>query len=398
MSYNFDEIIPRYDTDSMKWNLFEKGVTPMWVADMDFRSPESVSQALKTRAEQGMFGYIFDSTSLREVICERLMRLYQWAVKPEQIVFVPGLVTGMNLVCRSIGQPGDGVIMLTPAYPPFLFTPRNNSRFAQFVQMPVRQEGQFLRYDIDFGAIEAAITSQTKLYLQCNPHNPVGRVYTRAELERFAEICLRHNLTICSDEIHSDLLLNGSRHIPMATLSPEIAEKTITLMAPSKTFNLPGLYTGFAIVPNEELRHTLEAAAFQAGHVSIFGFAAAEAAYRNGQAWLDEVLAYLQGNYHALVKFLQDCLPDVAMAKMEGTYLAWLDVRNTGISLKTNDEYMNKRRLGLNDFFLTRAKVALSVGEGFGRGGEGFLRMNFACPRPLLMDVLERMRAALESR
>lgn len=302
--FDFDTHINRRGTDSVKWTWVDDDVIPMWLADMDFLSPPCVTRALQERVAQGLYGYVFDNKALREVICERMKRLYGWEVTPEQIVFTPGLVTGLNTVSRAVGVPGDGVLMQPPVYAPFLSAPQNNSRFAHFAPLAVRTEGQFLHYEIDFDVFEAAITPQTRMFFLCNPHNPVGRVYSRDELERLAQICLKHDVVICSDEIHADLLFNGRRHIPSASLSPEIANKSITLMAPSKTFNLPGLFCGFAIIPNETLRKQFETASHTAGHVNMFGFVAALAAYQEGQAWLDALLRYLQGNYDYLADTL----------------------------------------------------------------------------------------------
>jgi cystathionine beta-lyase len=237
---------------------------------------------------------------------------------------------------------------------------------------------------IDFDAFEAAITERTRLFILCNPHNPIGRAFRRDELERMAKICLRHNMVICSDEIHCDLLFPESHHVPMATLSPEVADRTITLMAPSKTFNIAGLECSVAIIQNRDLRKKLKAArADCVPEVNIMGYVAALAAYRDGQPWLDELLLYLGANRDVLLQYVQEHLPGIGVSKPEATYLAWLDCRQAGMS-------DNPHR-----FFLQKARVALNDGATFGRGGEGFVRLNFGCPRPLLLDALDKMRAAL---
>jgi cystathionine beta-lyase len=240
------------------------------------------------------------------------------------------------------------------------------------------------RYEVDFDAFEAAITNRTRIFVLCNPHNPVGRVFLREELEQMAEICLRHDIVICSDEIHCDLAFPGYQHIPIASLDPEIGRKTITLIAPSKTFNIAGLHCSIAIIENEALREQYEAAkGGMVPRLDIMGYTAGLAAYQHGQPWLDQVLAYLEANLSYLCGYVEDRLPGISMWRPEGTYLAWLDCRQAGLPGNAHD------------FFLSEAKVALNDGATFGKGGEGFLRLNFGCPRPTLKDALERMEAAL---
>lgn len=385
MKYNFDQVPELRNTDSAKWHYVDEGALPMWVAVMDFKVPQPVIDAVKARADQGIFGYVADPTELREVLVDRMRQLYNWVIKPEELVFIQGVIAGITGTLRAVGKPGDGVLMTTPVYGPFHFLPGANGRFGNKTQLLVRQTGQMLEYEIDFDAFEAAITDQTSAFLLCNPHNPVGRVFTHAELERLAEICLRHNVTICSDEIHCDLLLNGAKHIPIASLSPEVAAKTVTLMAPSKTFNLAGMVSAFAIIQDEELRKQFQQSLAGTGHVNVMGYVSALAAYRDSQEWLDQVLAYLQGNYDFLVSYVEECLPQVRMAKMEGTYLAWLDFN--GLSIEGAPA----------DFCKQVAKVAMNDGAWFGRGGEGFVRLNFACPRSMLQESLDRIRAAVET-
>jgi cystathionine beta-lyase len=383
MTFNFDEIIERRRVNSAKWALYDEDVLPMWVADMDFRSPEPVIRALHERVDQGTFGYEMGSRELSEVIVERVARRYDWTITPDDIVYMPGLVGGINISVKAMCQPGDGVLMKTPVYGPFLTAPAAQSCFANMVELTAVKNERDLYYEIDFDAFEAAITKQTTLFLLCNPHNPVGRVYTRDELTRMADICLKHDVVICSDEIHCDLLLDGNRHIPTAALSPEIADKTITLMAASKTYNIAGFGTGFAIVQNADLREKVRQASAGFGHPPGLGFTASLAAYREGQSWLDAVLIYLQNNRDFVRDYVETKLPNITMARMEGTYLAWLDCREAGISGTPAD------------FFLEKAKVALNDGAWFGRGGEGFVRLNFGAPRALVNEALERMQAAL---
>ena len=381
MTHHFDEIIERRGTDSFKWQHYGRDVLPLWVADMDFRSPEPVVRALRERAEHGVFGYAMAPDELREVLVARLARLYGWQVPPEALVFLPGVVMGTNLAAHAVGGPGDGVLIQTPVYPPFLSIAPNTGRTPQSMELTRGENGD---YTIDYAAFDAAFTDRTRLFVLCNPHNPVGRVLRRDELECLAEICLRHDTVICSDEIHCDLLFQGQQHLPIAALAPEIGDRTITLMAPSKTFNVAGLVCSFAVVTNRALRKRFQAA--HAGLVSLvnlMGYTAALAAYRDGQTWLDELLAYLEGNRDLLYEYVNTQLPGVRMSKPEGTYLAWLDCRGAGIQ---DNPYA---------FFLKEACVALNDGATFGAGGEGFVRLNFGCPRAVLAEALECMRAAL---
>lgn len=384
MQFNFDEVVERRATDSAKWHHYGEEVLPMWVADMDFRSPEAVLQALHQRIEHGVFGYGLDSPELKETLCERLARLHQWQITPEDIVFLPGLVCGINVVSRALGSPGDGVLINTPVYPPFLSGPMNQDRSLHIAELAVERNRQRLHYLVDFDAFGAAIQPNTAFFLLCNPHNPVGRAYTRAELLQMSDLCLKHNLIICSDEIHCDLLLDGTIHLPLATLDAELADRCITLMAPSKSYNLPGLGCSFAIVQNAELRKkVLKASAGIVPHVNLLGYVAANAAYREGDAWLNALRAYLTINRNRVLEFVERHLPNVAVTVPEATYLAWLDLR--ALKLPGNAQKL----------LLDQGKVALVDGGGFGQGGAGFVRLNFGCPRSLLEEGLARIRQVL---
>jgi cysteine-S-conjugate beta-lyase len=381
MRYDFDQVIERRSTDSNKWQRYGDDVIPLWVADMDFVSAEPIVQALHQRVDHRIFGYTRPTQELRRAIQERLKRLYGWEIQEEEIIFLPGLVTGLNVAYHAFSHPGDEVLVQPPVYFHFVHDPVMHGRVINDPPLVQRED----TYEIDFDAFESSITHQTRIFLFCNPHNPVGRVYTRKELERIAEICLRHHLILCSDEIHCDLLYPGYRHIPIAALGPEAVHQTVTLMAPSKTFNVAGLHCGFVIVQNPRLRKLWET--FCHGlipGVNIMGHVAALAGYRDGQEWLDQVLPYLQANRDFLAGFLKKMLPSIRMTKMEATYLAWLDCRDAGI-------------LGNpSDFFLRKARVALNDGSEFGKGGEGFVRLNFACPRKTLEEALDRMVEALK--
>jgi len=381
MPYDFDTVIDRRRSDSTKWNVYPEGVLPLWTADMDFCVPEPVVSALRARAEHGVFGYCTEPTELRALLVERLARLYGWQVEPEWIIFQTGVLVSFQEVCRVAAGPADGVLVQPPVYPPIYGAPAHNGSIHQ--EAPLRRLANGT-YDIDVDAFEAAITNRTRVFILCNPHNPVGRVYTRRELERLAEICLRHDVLICADEIHCDLLAPGVTHTPIASMAPEIARRSVTLMAPSKTFNVPGLRFSFAVVPDPELRRRLvKPYAADFSDVNNFGLAAATAAYRDGQPWLDALLAYLAGNRDAVVDFVRRELPGITVVAPEATYLAWLDCRERGLP---GSAYR---------FFLDRARVALSDGPAFGTGGEGFVRLNFGCPRATLMEALGRMKTAL---
>ena len=381
MTYDFDGRTNRRRSDSLKWNQYDDDVLPMWVADMDFRAPDPVIRAMHERVDHGVFGYGWVPPDLGEVIVERLQRLYDWQVSPQELVFLPGAVTSFNLVCHAMGAPGDGVLMQTPIYFPMLWAPSGAGLTNDEMELTRVPDGS---YAIEFGLFERAITDRTRIFMLCNPHNPIGRVFRREELEQMAEICLRHDILICSDEIHCDLVFQGSRHVPIATLAPEVADRTITLMAPSKTFNLPGLKCSVAIVQNAELRKKLQDTHMGLVHgVNVMGVAAAVAAYREGQPWLDELLRYLEANLDLLVEYAGAHLPGISMSRPEATYLAWLSCHEAGIPGKPDE------------FFLNEARVAFNDGAIFGRGGEGFVRLNFGCRRSMLAEALDRMKNAL---
>jgi cystathionine beta-lyase len=384
MAHDFDRVIERRGTGSSKWFRYPPDVIPLWVADMDFPSPEAVVRALRERVEHGVFGYghQLEVTDLSEVFADRLHKRYGWRVSPEALVLLPGVIPGFNVACRMLASPGEGIAMQTPLYPPLLRVPGNVG--LRFDEVPLAENAAG-RYAVDLEAFAAAVRPDTRIALLCNPHNPVGRVFTRAELTGLAEICLENGVAIVSDEIHCDLVFSGHRHLPIASLDPAIADQTITLMAPSKTFNLAGLKTALAIIPNKTLREGFVAARLDLVQAAnILGYTAALAAYRDGQPWLDDLLRYLEANRDFLTGYVAERLPGVSMVPPEGTYLAWLDCRAAG--LPGDDPFT---------FFLERAKVALNDGATFGARGQGFVRLNFGCPRSQLEQGLERMREAL---
>ncbi len=349
----------------------------MWVADMDFRAPQAVIDALRRHVEQGIFGYTHPSDDLVGAVRETLAREYQWEVRPEWIVWLPGLVAGLNVACKAVGTAHDEVLTSVPVYPPFLSAPGHAVR--RIVTVPLaRRDGAWA---LDIERLEAAITPHTRLFALCNPHNPVGRAYTRGELAAIGELCERHNLVVCADEIHCQLILDEDKvHVPFATLDPALASRTITLMAPSKTFNIPGLGCAFAVISDTALRSAFQAAADgMVPHVNALGYTAAHAAYRHGAPWHQALLRYLRGNRAVLTEMLA-AMPGLDVSPIEATYLAWIDARGIG----TENPVALFERFG----------VGLSDGAPF--GSPGFVRLNFGCPRSRLIEGLTRMRRALE--
>jgi cystathionine beta-lyase len=375
----FDRVVDRRATNSLKWDRYaDRDVVPMWVADMDFRAPEPIREALRKCLAHGVFGYARPSGGLEEAVCRALEARHGWKVSPPWIVWLPGVVPGLNAACRAVGDPGDEVLTVVPIYPPFFTAPGNAER--AIITLPLSGDGD--RWHLDTDRLRACLTPRTRLLLLSSPHNPTGRVFTRSELEALLEVCEEHDLVICADEIHCDLLLEPeARHVPMASLGPGAAARTITLMAPSKTFNIPGLGCSFAVIPAEGLRQRFrQAMAGFVPSVNLFGLAAAEAAYGSPACWewLDDLRAYLRGNRDTTMAALKRMAP-LAARPPEATYLAWIDARAL--------QPLHPAR------FFEDHGVGLSDGAEF--GAPGFLRLNFGCPRSTLEMGLERMRQAL---
>ena len=361
---DFDRVIDRRQTASLKWELYkDRDVLPMWVADMDFAAPPCVLEALQERLDHQVLAYTVPPHSLVEAVIERMDQLYGWQIKPHWIVWLPGLVVGLNLACRSVGQSQDEVLTFTPIYPPFLSAPGFSDR--QLVKVPLAKDGD--RAVIDLDRFKASLTERSRLLLLCHPHNPVGRSFSADEIRALAEICLERNVTICSDEVHCDLILDDVPHVPTATLSPEIEHQTMTLLSPSKTFNVPGLDCAFAIIPNDTLRRQFsQVRRGVVPYVNLFGYCAAEAAYRHGEPWRQELIQYLRGN-RDLVEQTLATISNLSMNHIEATYLAWIDARQLDVP--------NPHR------FFEDAGVGLSNGKDF--DAEGFVRLNFGCPRSI---------------
>ncbi len=384
--YNFDEIIDRSGHHSAKWGAVADDCLPMWVADMDFRSPPSAIEAMIERARHGVFGYTLDPPKLKEVVVERMSRLYNWEITPEDVLFSPGMVLALCATCSGFGEPGDSVLIQTPVYGSFFKAVRANRKFTANINMEyVADDGQTFHYENDYDEFEmVARDPRTSIHMQCNPQNPAGFLYSRTELERVAEICLRHKLLIVADEIHSDLILEGA-HIPIATLSDEVAQNTLTMIAPSKTYNLAGMACSVLIAQNQEIRETT-AAALQgiSAHVNIMGYEAAYGAYSEGDEWLRQLLAYLKDNRDFAIQYIREHIPQIKTTIPQSTYLLWMDMR--GLPIEGD----------VVDFCQDRAGVAPSPGEFFGDAGNGFVRLNFGCPRAILEQGLDRLKAAVD--
>jgi len=370
---DFDRIIERRGTSSTKWNKYAgRDILPLWVADMDFASPPGVRAALHARIEHGVFGYTDPPASLVEALQAYALQHYGWRLEPDWFVWLPGLVQGLNLACRAVGQAGDAVLTATPVYPPFLRAPGLAQR--ELMTVPLVHRGP--DWGWDFAALEAAIVPRTRLLLLCYPHNPVGRVWSGEELARLITIARRHNLIVCSDEIHCDLVLEpGVRHTPLARFDPEFAHRTITLLAPSKTWNLPGLGCSLALIPDPALRRRFcREMAGLVPSVNVLGFAAAEAAYRDDGTWRDALLTYLRRNREVLREWFADA-QRLKWTVPEATYLAWIDAR----AIDSQNPLPRFEALG----------VGLSDGRDF--GFPGYLRLNFGCRRALLEQALQRL-------
>lgn len=383
MSFDFDTAIDRRNTGSNKWSRYPADVLPMWVADMDFAVAPEIVAALQRRIAHPIFGYGAARDELRATIVAMLERMYGWSVSPEALVFLPGVEPGFNMALNAFLKSGDGVVVQTPMYRPILVAPGHWGMRRIDVQLQGGGDGA---YRTDLAALGRAL-DQAKALLFCNPHNPTGKVFARDELVAIAAACAARDVLIVSDEIHCDLLFDGRRHIPIAALSPEIASRTITLMSASKTFNVAGLKTAFAIVPDASLRERYAAA--RLGMVdsnNVIGLEATQAAFAHGEEWRQALIAYLQANRDWLAEAVATRLPGIKMRKPEGTFLAWLDCGALGLGAD------------LAKFFVEHAKVGMSAGTEFGESGRDFMRLNFGCTRATLEDGVARIEKALKSR
>ena len=384
---NLDQVIDRRGTASLKWDFQkrlagEEGLLPLWVADMDFPAPRQVRAALRRRVRHGVFGYTREPESWFEAASAWTRSRHGWDLSREWLLACPGVVPAVNLAILAFTAPGERVVIQPPVYYPFAAGIRNNGR--EVLENPLAlKDGA---YGLDLEHLERSVDERTRLLILCSPHNPVARVWRKEELQGLAEVCLRRGLVVVSDEIHCDLVLPGHRHLPTAALSGEVARRTVTLLSPTKTFNLAGLGGSLAVIPDPGLRRRFRAAkeALWTGVANACSVVAAEAAWRHGARWLERVLAYVAGNHRFLTDYLATRLPAARVFPLEGTYLAWLDFRALGFS----DGELKER-------ILRRARVWLDDGPMFGTGGEGFQRLNLACPRAVLREALERLAPAL---
>jgi cystathionine beta-lyase len=382
---DFDRVIERRGTHATKWDMTAKlsGITaadaiPMWVADMDFAAPPGVTQALAATVDRGVHGYYADTGSWAEALTDWLALRHGLSIKPEWVSPTPGVVSGLGLILQAVSEPGDDVVVFPPAYHAFRKIILANDRRILDAQLVQRQG----RYAMDLEALRELLTPRTKVVFFCSPHNPGGTVWSVEEIRALAAFCAEHNLILVSDEIHCDLILDGATHTPTMNAAPEIADRLITCVAATKTFNLAGAHVGACVTPNAALKRKLDAriAASGLGSYNAFGMIATEAAWRTGAAWLTELLPYLRGNRNLFDTRIEAAAPGARSMRLDATYLAWVDFSGTGLSA----EDVAKRVSG-------RARIFASPGSQFGPGGETWLRFNFATPRPILQEALDRL-------
>ncbi len=387
MKYNFDERVERRNSACYKYDFAGEyfgtdDLLPMWVADMDFRTPDFIMEAIRERSRHEILGYSIRPASSYQAIIEWYGKRQGWNIEKEWILFTPGVVPALSMAVRAFTREGEKVIVQPPVYHPFFSVISDNRRVPLY--NPLREENGTWKMDLD--DLRKKISGDVKLILLSHPHNPVGRVWTEEELAGLASICMENNIIILSDEIHSDLVFEPHRHTPFSMLSEEIAARTITCVAASKTFNTAGLASSVVVIPDralrEKFRHEIDTGHLGMGN--IFGTVALEAAYRQGEGWLEQLLAYLQENVNVLQHYIENRLPGIRWTPPEATYLAWLDMRKLGLKGKK-----------LRQFMIEKAKIGCNDGPTFGTGGEGFQRLNFACPRPVLEQALNRLETAI---
>ncbi len=386
--YNFDKIVDRRGTNAVKVDalgpLFgDAGLIPLWVADMDFETCPAITQALKQRLEHPIFGYSEEPPGYRPAITEWLRRRQGWEIRDEWLSFIPGVVTGIGLAVNVLTGRGDKVIIQPPVYHPFRLVPEANGRKVVYNPLILTDEG---RYQMDLDGLERLIDDKCKLLILCNPHNPGGTIWSRQELIRLADTCARRSILVVSDEIHADLPLFGRRHIPFASVSEAAAQNSITFGAPSKTFNIAGLVSSYAVVPNDSIRRRFFSwlKANGLNHVPLVAATATETAFTKGGEWLDELIGYLEGNVSLVIDYLAREIPAIRPMRPDASFLVWLDCRQTGLDHRE-----------LVDLFVNKAGLALNDGEMFGPGGEGFMRMNVGTPRSVVLRALEQIKRAL---
>ncbi|AQR78348.1 MalY/PatB family protein [Paenibacillus larvae] len=390
MQYDFDQLIHRKQTASKKWDglkevFGESDLLPMWVADMDFKSPLPVIEKMIQRANHGIFGYNLRPDSYYDTIVQWMSDKHQWSIRRDWICYSPGVMTAISLIISHFSEPWDSILIQPPVYAPFSQVIKRNNR--KLVTSPLRYDNG--RYLIDFDDLQKKLDKGVKIFLLCSPHNPVGRVWTKDELKQVGEMCLKRNVLVISDEIHADLVYPGNSHTPFGSISKEFSGRSFVCTSPSKTFNLPGIQTANIIIPDRDLREKFETAAgnYYLEASNTFGVVATEAAYREGAEWLEQCLAYVKQNLEFLKDYINQHIPEIRVTESEGTYLAWLDCRGLHIDGKN-----------LENLMIRQAKVAVVSGYTFGSEREGFIRINLAAPRALLKEGLDRINRAIKEK
>lgn len=388
MQYNFDKVIDRKGTDSVKYDLNgfvfrNEDVLPMWVADMDFEVADFIRDALRERVNHPIYGYTYRPKRFYEALASWTFRRHGWEIKANTINFSPGIVPALNLCVMGMTEPGDKIVVQPPVYFPFFSAVTNHNRELLYNQL-VEDNG---KYEMDFDHLEEQFRKGVKMFFFCHPHNPVGRVWSREELEQLANLCVRYNVLVISDEVHSDLILFGNGHIPLASLGKEIADLSITCVAPSKTFNLAGLYTSAVIIPNPGLYKKYERIldVVHVGGGSLFGQVAMEAAYTHGDDWLNQLIVYLEKNFQMLTSLLETSIPEITISPLQATYLTWLDF-----------SFLGKNDTELKEFIIHKAGLGLNDGPMFGPGGEQHQRLNIATPAKVLKEGIARLVEAVQ--
>lgn len=389
MKFNFDKIIDRTNNFSAKWSEMNKNfgtnnLLPMWVADMDFLTAPCVMEALKDRLEQGIFGYTTRPSSYNESIVNWLDNRFNWKINQEWLMFSPAVITSISLLIQNLTQKNDKIMIQEPVYSPFHSIVESNERNLVISPLVKLDDGSYV---MDYEDIEAKI-KDVKVFILCNPHNPVGRVWTREELTRLGEICLKHNVLVISDEIHSDIILKNHKHTPFASISKEFRENTITCMAPTKTFNLAGLQSSFLVISNPYYYEVMDKAfsRLDIKRNNAFSLVATEAAYNYGEDWLYELIKYIEDNVDFAIDYIKNHIPQLKVKKPEGTYLLWVDFSNLNVDKKD-----------LKNALINKGRIALSDGSSFGIGGDGYYRINLACPRSMVLEGLKRIEFAINS-
>lgn len=391
MKYNFNEKIDRSENHSAKWAEMEmkfgrKDLTPMWVADMDIKAAPEIVEAMKKKVEQEIFGYVYRPDSYYESAANWLKKRFGYEISPSTLIHSPGVVPSMSILVKMLTKETDRILIQSPVYPPFAAAVKDNGRKLIENNLIKDEKGY---YTIDFEDLENKLALEdVTLFILCNPHNPVGRVWRREELEKMGELCKKHNVRILADEIWRDLIMPGYKHIPMASINKEIEDITITLFSPTKSFNLAGLQASFATFPRAEERKEFDDILGQMDvkRNNPFSLVAFETAYEKCENWLEQLIEHIDGNMQYVIDFINERLPMIKTVKPEGTYLMWLDFNNIGIA---QDK--------IQEFLINEAKVAMNDGGTFGENGKGFARMNVACPRYMVEEAMEKIEKAIKN-